>query len=301
MVAHRLADGRKQQLACLADAAADYDDLWVEEVQRGHNAQSDDAPSLSQQVNRQPVAMASRRADHPRIKLLRVASDHGEHGGMVTSYERLSGSARDRRPRRFLLNGRHLARCDDDGDMPQLSRQASLPGDQPSITDDARADAGADCDIADMSTALRRALRGFCQRRDIGVVADVDGQSECCFDNRAQRHMMPAGQIGRRNDYARLAVEWSGRRDADAVYLVAAGWHNQADDGFYARQDRCQAVVRACRHVFARQQIKRRIVSRRAQLCPAQVYGDYLFFHRAARLLRCPASLSRLVRADKIT
>ena len=130
-----------------------------------------------------------------------------------------------------------------------------------------------------MAAALRGAFADFRQGGDIGVIAHEYRQAKFIADDIGQWYVMPAGQVWRRDNHARLRIQRSRRRDADAGYLAAVARHDFADVGFETLYSGSRAFVRARQGVFALQQVQVVIKSPGPYLCAAQIDGDISVGH----------------------
>jgi len=252
----------------------------VEQVEQVGDADAQVMSCAAECLASQRVARARSLADDARADPCQVAVHEGAHLALDACTQLLPDEAGDARARSEGLHAAAVAAAAQRAighydDVPCLARQPAHAQHQSAIRDDAAAHAGADSQVDDLPLPAGRAPQRLRQPRDIGIVAEVGGPAHVRADDVAQRHVVPARQVGRADDDTLHRVQRAGRADADAGDLLDGkafdhfgdGILDASDDGFRAfqgqRRPRGPAVYLAVR-----------VTQCGANLRAAQVHGQ---------------------------
>ena len=159
--------------------------------------------------------------------------------------------------------------------MPGLGRQPFRAQQHPAVHDDAAADPRADGQIDHVPDAAASAVEILGQAGDVGVVAEECGSGKPLADQRAQRDIAPAGQVGRFQHHAGDRVERSGRADPDAGHI--GHWRvadRFRDRGVDPADHRFRPILRLGQPGNAAEDLAIDAAQRGANLGPAQVNGN---------------------------
>jgi hypothetical protein len=108
--------------------------------------------------------------------------------------------------------------------MPDLSRAVEMPADQPSVHDQAGANARADSHRGQRGSAPPEAEHPLSESEGIHVVVDEDGVAASRVDEGGERHVAQVGEPGGgyRSHGSLLDVDEAGKPDADSGHAAAA-------------------------------------------------------------------------------
>src|SRR5690606_8906095 len=285
---HALADGSthrvEQQIAKLAYPAADDDDFRVEQMQQAGQAQANYTPGALDNFEGQRVALLrclpdDTAVDASQITLHQIADDR-----RVPTLDALTSLTGNRGASRHLFKTQFLT-INYHQHVADMSCETAMTEQQTSINEHAAADARAEGDINGVLAALRRPPRYLSQHSDIGIVADIGRDVEHFAQALRQRHMMPAGQIGRGQHHAGHRIKRARRGHANTGDFCLWRPHgaNQVD---YAPNDAIRPFVSQSQRFVAQENIQVIIQARSADARPAQINANNHEFYRLVAFSR---------------
>ena len=216
------ADRVEQQVAGLADAAADHDDRRVEHGGQGGDALAEPAAQLGELLDGERVAVLRRRAvisgpviasgSPPARSSRSPASSEPPRAAARASRTSAEPLAYCSRQPRLPQPHRHAVRHDPQ--VADLGADAEGAAVQRAVEHDAAADAGADGDQQQVVDVVAGAEGELAPRRGVGVVLDDDRQVDALLELGPEVDVAP-GDVGREHDHGARLVDVAGGADAD--------------------------------------------------------------------------------------
>lgn len=231
------------------DAAADDDDLGVEDVDEVGDADAGGFGGLFDDLFDEFVAFANGFAEIAAAHVGEAGPEGiGEDGFLAVFHGGLDlakdGGAAGEGFKAAAIAAAAFGAVDFDDHVANLAGSEVVADVEVAVDDDAAADAGADEDADEvLGLGFVFAVEGA-EGADVAVVADEDGDGEAFLQLFLKRDVFPPGKVGGEDDFAGIGIDGAGRADADGADVLhgevafidgvvdAAG--NAVDDGFDA-------------------------------------------------------------------